>query len=62
MAISSLSLMMVKPASAELIPTPSVPTFTLSIVSHSYDVAPITTTDQYTGKTVVTHEGYQVDN
>jgi hypothetical protein len=61
-AISSLSLLMVKPANAQTIPKPSVPEFTLKLVAHPYDVAPITTIDPYTGKTVITQEGYHVEN
>ena len=61
-AISSLSLLMVKPASAQSIPKPSVPEFTVKYVDNSYDVPPTYETDQYTGKTIVTHDGYHVDN
>lgn len=41
------------------IPKPSVPEFTLKFVEDSYDVAPTTTIDPYTGKTI-THPGYVV--
>ena len=51
MAISSLSFLMVKPADARAIPTPSVPEFTLRYDKASYDV-----TDPYTGAS------QQVDN
>jgi hypothetical protein len=63
MAVSSL--MMVESAFAQSIPKPSVPEFTIEIVSSPYDVPPTTTTtiDPYTGKeTVTTHPGYHVEN
>lgn len=65
MALSSLSIFVVKPAFAQSIPKPSVPEFTLKFVDLSYDVPPVTTTttDQYTGKQVVnTQAGYHVEN
>jgi hypothetical protein len=43
------------------IPKPYVPEFTLKYVDNSYDVPPIYGIDQYTGKTVITKEGYHVD-
>lgn len=46
MVISSLSLIMVKPAYAQSIPKPSVPQFTVKFVNASYSV---TTTNSYTG-------------
>ena len=54
--------MMVESATAKTIPKPSIPEFTLSIVSHSYDVAPTTTIDPFTGNTVSTQAGYHVEN
>jgi hypothetical protein len=45
-AISSLSLMMIKPAGAQSIPTPSVPQFTVKFVNASYSVI---TKNSYTG-------------
>jgi hypothetical protein len=42
--------------------TPSVPEFTLKVVAHPYDVAPTTSIDPYTGKTIVTTNGYHVQN
>jgi hypothetical protein len=47
------------------IPKPSVPEFTVKIVSYPYDVPPTTTTtiDPYTGKeTVTTQPGYREEN
>ena len=56
MAFSSLSLLMVKPASAQSIPKPSVPQFTLTFQDNTYVVQPTTfaTTDPYTGKQTIT--------
>lgn len=65
MAISSLSLIVIKSAFAQAIPKPSVPQFTLSLVDKSYDVLPKTTstTDPYNGKiTTTTIPGYHVKN
>ena len=50
MAISSLSLIMVKPANAQSIPTPSVPEFTLSYIVRPYDIGPSYTINPYTGE------------
>jgi hypothetical protein len=61
-AISCLTIFMVKPANAQTIPKPTEPEFTLKVVSHPYDVAPETTIDPYTGKTVITQEGYHTEN
>ncbi len=58
-------LLMAEPVSAQTIPTPSTPEFTLRIADHSYDVPPTTTsyTDPYTGKTTTsTQPGYHVTN
>jgi hypothetical protein len=41
---------------------PSVPEFTLKYVTQSYDVPPTYGIDPYTGKQVITHEGYHIDN
>jgi hypothetical protein len=49
MAISSLSLLMTKPANAQSIPKPYVPSFTVKYIESSYNVS---TTDPNTGKTV----------
>jgi hypothetical protein len=54
-AISSLSLLIVKPACAQSIPTPSVPQFTVKFVNDSYSV---TTTNSYTG----VNETQQISN
>ncbi len=55
MAVPFLSLLMVKPAFAQSVPTPSVPQFTVKFVNASYSV---TTTNAYTGK----NETQQVSN
>jgi len=60
MTISGLSVMMVKPASAQTIPKPSVPEFTVRYVDTSYDVPTTTSIDPYTGKTI-TNQGYHVE-
>jgi len=44
------------------IPKPSVPEFTLKLVDHSYDVPQSYSIDPYTGKSVMTEEGYHVEN
>jgi hypothetical protein len=65
MAISSLSLLMVKPVCAQSIPTPSVPEFTLRFVNNTYFVPETTTytTNPYTGKTTSSLTGdYFVKN
>jgi hypothetical protein len=61
MALSIASLLIVKPASAQSIPTPSVPEFTLKFVDASYNVPTTSSIDPYTGQNV-TVEGYHVEN
>jgi hypothetical protein len=58
--ISCLSLLLVKPSDAQT--EPKTPEFTLRLESHPYDVAPTTSIDPYTGKTIVTQEGYHAEN
>ena len=60
LVIPSLSL--VKPTTAQSIPKPSVPEFTVKYVDYSYDVPLTYGIDQYTGKNVTISEGYHVDN
>jgi hypothetical protein len=62
MTISSLSMIMVKTTFAQITSKPYVPEFTLKIVVHSYDVAPIATIDPFTGKNVTSRVGYNVQN
>lgn len=59
------SVLIVDCVSAQSIPTPQVPEFTIQITDRSYDVPPTTTTttDPYTGKkTQTTTRGYRVEN
>ncbi len=58
--VSSLSL--VSLTSAQSIPKPSVPEFTLRYVDYSYDVPPKYGIDQYTGQNITIQAGYHVDN
>ncbi len=53
MAISSLTLMLVKPASAQTIPSPAVPEFTLKLVQHILNFPPTSSIDPFTGKQTV---------
>jgi hypothetical protein len=55
------TLIIVKPSSAQTL-KPTVPEYSIMVVEHPYNVAPITTIDPYTGKTVTTQEGYRVEN
>ena len=55
--MSSLTILMVKPANAQTIPKPSVPEFTAKFVDHSYIVSASTTVDPYIGKEI-THQSY----
>lgn len=55
------SLMLVESAFAQSIPKPSVPEFTVNLVSHPYTVVPNPTTDPYTGK-VTTYPAYINEN
>ncbi len=41
---------MVESAFAQLIPTPSIPEFTLKYIDYSYDVPPTYKIDEYTGE------------
>jgi len=61
-AISFLTLLMAKPANAQSVAKPSVPEFTVQYVNHSYDLAPTSTIDPYTGKTIITSQGGHFDN
>jgi hypothetical protein len=51
-AISSLSLMMVKPANAQTITNLPVPEFTVKYTDHSYNAPATTSVDPYTGQSV----------
>ena len=52
--------MLAKPAFAQT--TPSVPQFTVKYVDLSYNVAPTTTTNPFTGQQTTNDNGYYVDN
>jgi hypothetical protein len=56
----SSSLVMVGSVSAQSIPKPSVPEFTLKFTDNSYDVPPRYDFDPYTGKDVIMEPGYHV--
>jgi len=56
------SLIMVESAFAQSIPKPSVPEFTLKYIDNSFDVPPTYSMNQFTGKTVVTTDGYHEEN
>ncbi len=58
----SCVILIVQPVNAQSIPKPSVPEFTVQYVNHPYDLAPTTTVDPYTGKTIVTSQGGHFDN
>jgi len=60
--MSSLSILMAKPASAQSIPSLSAPTFTVSFADNSYNSSATYGIDPYTGKTVITEGGYFVQN
>lgn len=65
LALVASSLIMVQTSSAQSIPKPSVPEFSVQIADRSYDVAQTTTsyTDPYTGKTTTqVQPGYHVVN
>ncbi|XHH09728.1 MAG: hypothetical protein ACFCUE_03635 [Candidatus Bathyarchaeia archaeon] len=59
-ALPCLTLLTVDTANAQTVP--KTPEFTLKLIAHPYDKAPITSIDPYTGKTIVAQEGYHSDN
>jgi len=59
---SSASLLLLKPINAQTISKPSVPDFTLKYVDSSTYIQPVYSTDQYTGKLVITKEGFYQQN
>jgi hypothetical protein len=65
MAVSSLTVLAIKPVNAQSTHKLSTPEFTVKYADHSYDVPPktTTTTDPYTGQTKNRLEfGYHVKN
>lgn len=53
LAVSSMSVMIAKPAGAQSMPTASVPEFTVQIVSNPYLVPQTNVTDPYTGQVTI---------
>ncbi len=60
--LAASSLLAIQPTHAQSIPKPSVPEFTVKYVDDSTTVPPVYSTDQYTGKSVITQEGYYQQN
>ena len=60
--LAASNLLMVSSVFAQSTPKPSVPEFTLKLEAHPYDVPPVYETNPYTGDTVMTEEGYRVEN
>ncbi len=60
-AVSSLSLITIKLASAQTIPKPSIPEFTVHYADRSNDVPANTSIDPFTGKTV-TNPAQHIEN
>lgn len=63
--LSCLTLLVVKPASAQTtpypeMPKPAVPQFTVKLIDSSYDIPASTSTDPYTGQTI-THPSQHVE-
>ncbi|MCL2257913.1 MAG: hypothetical protein FWC14_06980 [Candidatus Bathyarchaeota archaeon] len=61
MMLSSLIVLTAKSMDVQAEAKPAVPEFTLKLVDKPYIMAPIQTTDPYTGVTI-TQPGYQVEN
>ena len=59
--IISVGSLIIKPTSAQSIPKPAVPQFSIQVVDHSYDVPPTNTTDPYSGKQII-NPGYHVND
>jgi hypothetical protein len=51
------SLIMVESASAQTIPKPTIPQFSIKTTDHSYDIPPTYGIDQFTGQNITIHEG-----
>lgn len=60
--ILAASTILTAPVASASITKPAVPEFTLKYVDHSYDVPTTYGTDPYTGATIITQEGYHVQN
>ncbi len=61
LALTASSLIMIESASAQSMPKPSVPQFSIQVVDRSYDVPTTYYTDPYTGKQVA-NRGYHVED
>ena len=59
--LAASSMLWIESTSAQSIPKPSVPEFTVKQVDRSYDAPTTYTTNPYTGETI-THQGYHVAN
>lgn len=67
MAVFTLGIISVKPSfahasSSSSVPEPSVPEFTVNVEEHPFNVAPVTSTNPFTGNTTVTQPGYVNQN
>jgi hypothetical protein len=60
-ATSCLTVLAAKPADAQTIPKPSVPTFTVALLDSSYDMPPTSTVNPYNGE-VTTKAGQHVES
>ena len=60
--MSCLTIVMVKPPSAQSIPKPSVPEFTVQLVDRSYDEPPTYQKDPSTGQDKLVWIGGHIDN
>ena len=60
-ALSCLTLIVVKPVSAQTIPKPSIPIFTVQFVDNSYNIPTTQTFDPYTGQNM-TNPASHVEN
>lgn len=59
--LAASNMFWIESSSAQSIPKPSTPEFTVQITDRSYDIPTTYSIDTYTGKTI-THEGYRVTN
>jgi hypothetical protein len=60
--LTASSVLWVESSSAQAIPKPSVPEFTIQYIDNSRYVPATYSTDQYTGKTVIAEKGYYEQN
>lgn len=62
LALIASSFVLMENASAQSIPKPSVPEFTLKYADYSHSVPPTYGTDPYTGKSIITAQGHEIVN